>query len=200
MSRQPPTIHLTKDAHSDGEACIRSEELSPVEEVSLRLDSVSHSYFYLRKYKSKKPDWHKLFPSINRSKHRTDTLSDVRMVFTRIDLIWHLGLLRLDTLIFAYGGTHEMATLPSSGWSNVKGSGGKTCPCGTWKAHWLKHSGKSWPSYCSVGGCLNSAVLGAHVKNSGVTGNRIVPMCDDCNKREDTFNLTGTLTYADAAN
>ena len=90
-----------------------------------------------------------------------------------------------------------MATLPGSGWSNATGTGDKSCPCGTWKAHWLKHSGKSWPSTCSVVGCSNAPTLGAHVKNPGVSGNRITPMCDDCNQRTDTFSLSGTLTNAD---
>ena len=91
-----------------------------------------------------------------------------------------------------------MATLPNTGWSNATGTGDKSCPCGTWKDHWLKHSGKSWPSACSVVGCSSAPTLGAHVKNSGVTGHRITPMCGDCNQRTDTFSLSGTLTNADA--
>ncbi len=92
-----------------------------------------------------------------------------------------------------------MATLPSSGWSNAIGTGDKDCPCGSWKDHWLKHSGKAWPSTCSVVGCSSKAELGAHVKNPGVSGHRITPACVSCNKRTDTFSISGTLTNADTS-
>ena len=115
-------------------------------------------------------------------------------MFVRVNLSCKNPSLLINSHIRRYS---NMATLPSSGWSNATGTGDKSCPCGTWKAHWLKHSGKSWPSTCSVVGCSNAPTLGAHVKNSGVTGNRITPMCDDCNQRTDTFSLSGTLTNAD---
>ena len=90
-----------------------------------------------------------------------------------------------------------MATLPSSGWSNATGTGGKTCVCGSWKDHWKKHSAQPWPQACSVVGCSMTPLLGGHVKHPAVSGNRIAPMCDSCNKRTDTFSLLGTLTNAD---
>lgn len=96
--------------------------------------------------------------------------------------------------------TETMAELPKSGWlgwSNATGTSNRSCPCGSWKDHWLTHSGKSWPSTCSVVDCDNSPELGAHVKNPGVTGHRITPMCVECNQRTDTFSLRGTLTNAD---
>ncbi len=36
-----------------------------------------------------------------------------------------------------------------------------------------------------------SPVLGAHVYHPDVKGERIVPMCDSCNKVSDKFNLKG---------
>lgn len=90
-----------------------------------------------------------------------------------------------------------MTTLPSDGWSNVKGTSNVSCPCGSWKDHWLNHSGKSWPSTCIVVGCSNSPSLGAHVKNPAVSGNLIAPMCADCNQLTGTFSLVGTLTDSD---
>ena len=90
-----------------------------------------------------------------------------------------------------------MATSPSSGWSNAIDTSNKSCPCGSWKDHWLKHSGEPWPSTCSVVDCSSKPELGAHVENSGVSGHRITPTCSECNQRTDTFSLNGTLTNAD---
>ena len=85
-----------------------------------------------------------------------------------------------------------------SGWSNVSGTADKTCPCGTWKKHWLKHSGESWPKSCSVKGCTEAPTLGAHISNPNVTGNRIVPMCSSCNGLDGTFDLKGNVTLVQA--
>lgn len=93
-----------------------------------------------------------------------------------------------------------MATVPSAGWSNARGTSNKSCPCGTWKDHWMKHSGTKWPSECLVVGCTTRPTLGGHVKNPDVTGNRIAPLCDACNQRSDTFSLNGTVTNADTSN
>ena len=90
-----------------------------------------------------------------------------------------------------------MATLPDTGWSNVIGTSTKSCPCGSWKDHWRKHSGVPWPSTCIVVGCSQQATVGGHVKNAVVSGNRIAPICDGCNKRQDSFSLAGTLTNDD---
>ncbi len=86
----------------------------------------------------------------------------------------------------------------TAGWLNAAGTADKTCSCGSWKDHWIKHSGKSWPSSCSVKGCTTKPTLGAHVSNSAVTGQKIVPMCSSCNGREDTFDLKGGITLVDA--
>ncbi|KJG16851.1 hypothetical protein [Photobacterium angustum] len=80
-------------------------------------------------------------------------------------------------------------TVSSVGWGNKNGTAIRACSCGSWKQHWINHTGKSWPSECSVSGCYSSPVLGAHVYHPNVKGERIVPMCDSCNKVSNKFNL-----------
>ena len=80
-------------------------------------------------------------------------------------------------------------TLPNKGWKNKSGTANRSCSCGSWKNHWINNSEKAWPSECSVWGCTNKATLGAHVINSEVSGERIVPVCDSCNKLSGEFTL-----------
>lgn len=84
--------------------------------------------------------------------------------------------------------------LTANNWKNKKGTGTRSCNCGTWKQHWINGSGKTWPTSCSISNCSNSATLGAHIFNSEVEGERIVPACDSCNKLNDKFNLKGGIT------
>lgn len=79
--------------------------------------------------------------------------------------------------------------MPTNGWSNKKGTSDRGCTCGPWKQHWINFSRNTWPSTCSVSGCSNPATLGAHVINSSVTGEQIVPMCDSCNKLSSSLTL-----------
>jgi len=89
-------------------------------------------------------------------------------------------------------------SITASGWSNKKGTADRSCNCGTWKDHWIKYSGKTWPMSCSVNGCSNSATLGAHVWNPAVTGEKIVPMCASCNGLTGSFDLKGGITLESA--
>ena len=84
------------------------------------------------------------------------------------------------------------------GWKNKKGTGGRSCKCGSWKNHWINNTGKSWQSTCSIAGCNNPATLGAHIINSSVSGEKIVPACDSCNKLDGEFNLKGGVTLVSA--
>ena len=88
--------------------------------------------------------------------------------------------------------------LTTLGWKNKKGTGGRSCKCGSWKNHWLNFSKKSWPATCSVADCNNSATLGAHIFNSNVPDEYIVPICDRCNKLGSEFNLKGGITLVPA--
>lgn len=91
-----------------------------------------------------------------------------------------------------------MNTVTSKNWKNKKGTGERTCVCGSWKNHWIKFAKKDWPEYCSVKECGNAPVLGAHVINAEVEGERIVPMCDSCNKLQESFDLKGEVTVVRA--
>ena len=91
-----------------------------------------------------------------------------------------------------------MNTVTSKNWKNKKGTGERTCVCGSWKNHWTKFAKKDWPEYCSVKECGNAPVLGAHVINAEVEGERSVPMCDSCNKLQESFDLKGKVTVVRA--
>lgn len=88
--------------------------------------------------------------------------------------------------------------IPATGWKNKVGTADRECKCGTWKAHWIKFAKKSWPDTCSVKGCSSAPTLGAHVINPEVTGERIVPMCDSCNKLSGVFVLKELITLPSA--
>lgn len=85
-----------------------------------------------------------------------------------------------------------------TGWKNKNGTSNRTCNCGSWKQHWINYSNKKWPSKCSVLGCTNAATLGAHIINSSVSGEYIVPACDSCNKLSSEFNLEDEITLVPA--
>lgn len=89
-------------------------------------------------------------------------------------------------------------SITATGWKNKNGTGTRSCNCGSWKQHWINVSGKSWPSTCSVLGCSNFATLGAHIINSNVSGEYIVPACDSCNQASYQFNLKGGITLVPA--
>lgn len=89
-------------------------------------------------------------------------------------------------------------SITAAGWSNKGGTAGRACACGTWKQHWINYAGKSWPNECSVQGCSSAATLGAHIVNNSVTGEKIAPMCDSCNKLTGTFTLKGSITLPSA--
>ena len=92
----------------------------------------------------------------------------------------------------------EKMEITPNGWSNKKGTAVRACSCGTWQQHWLNFSGKTWPALCSVQGCNNVPILGAHIRNPNVEGEKIVPMCSSCNGFDSTFNLKCGVTFVSA--
>lgn len=82
-------------------------------------------------------------------------------------------------------------SISSSGWGNKVGTADRSCNCGSWKQHWINKTGDNWPNTCSVSGCSSAATLGAHVYHNAVQGERIVPMCAECNALTDKFSLKG---------
>lgn len=89
-------------------------------------------------------------------------------------------------------------SITATGWKNKGGTGDRACKCGSWAQHWVNYAHKPWPATCSVQGCNNQPTLGAHIINSAVAGEKIVPMCDSCNKLQGTFTLKGGITLPSA--
>lgn len=79
----------------------------------------------------------------------------------------------------------------ATGWKNKRGTDGRKCKCGSWKQHWINYSNRNWPEKCSIVDCNNKAEEGAHIYNSKVSGEYIVPACCSCNNpnNEDEFEL-----------
>ena len=86
----------------------------------------------------------------------------------------------------------------NANWKNKKGTGDRNCKCGSWKNHWINFSGKPWPSECCVNNCKEKPTLGAHVFHPEISGERIVPMCTQCNKIEVTFGLKSNTILVSA--
>lgn len=80
MSRLSLTIHLIKEPYSDNETCIRENELPSLDSHLIDVQGASYSCLYLRKNKSKRPDWSALFPSLNWSKYQTNTFSGLLVI------------------------------------------------------------------------------------------------------------------------
>lgn len=89
-------------------------------------------------------------------------------------------------------------SLTCKGWKNKKGTSNRTCNCGSWKNHWINVSKEKWPEICSILGCNNSATLGAHIINSDVRGEYIVPACDSCNQLSCEFDLKSGIILVSA--
>lgn len=83
-------------------------------------------------------------------------------------------------------------------WKNKNGTGDRSCKCGSWHQHWLNMSKLVWYSKCSVEFCNNKATLGAHVINSNISGEFIIPMCASCNQFRGTFNFKYGVTLISA--
>ena len=91
-----------------------------------------------------------------------------------------------------------MSNFPLGNWKNKNGTKDRSCKCGSWKQHWMNNSGRSWPIFCSVEGCTNFATLGAHVYNPDVSGEKIIPMCESCNKLSGAFSIKATTVPVSA--
>ena len=83
-------------------------------------------------------------------------------------------------------------------WKNKKRTSDRDCACGSWRAHWINRTGRSWPITCSVSSCASRPVLGAHVISSSAKGERIVPMCSSCNHLSESFTFTYGTVFSDA--
>ena len=82
---------------------------------------------------------------------------------------------------------------------NINGTSDNDCKCGSWKAHWIKFSGKDWPTYCCEKSCTNPPTVGAHVeKVNGSNSWYIVPLCAKHNKATNEMELYGNPTLVTA--
>lgn len=86
----------------------------------------------------------------------------------------------------------------ATGWKNKGGTGVRSCKCKTWAQHWVNYAKQLWPATCSVQGCNNVPTLGAHIINAAVAGEKIVPMCDSCNRQTGTSTLKGGIALPSA--
>jgi hypothetical protein len=86
----------------------------------------------------------------------------------------------------------------ANNWRNVNGSGDRTCPCGTWKKHWENFSNHSWPDKCAIKECNSKPILGAHVYHLDVSGEKIIPACNECNQLVGKFTLKPETKFAAA--
>lgn len=86
--------------------------------------------------------------------------------------------------------------------TNVKGTAGLTCSCGSWLDHWKNFSGQP-VSYCSEIKCLNKQLVGAHVRKAGLLGAvdpsvYIVPLCDTHNQTEGEIEISDATALVSA--
>ena len=79
---------------------------------------------------------------------------------------------------------------------NVNGSGRFDPPAGysSWLHYWEVKTGRK-VSFCTTSDCWFMDLVGAHVQkaNSDDKAWYIVPLCNSCNHRTDTFEVTETL-------
>ena len=63
--------------------------------------------------------------------------------------------------------------------TNVNGTSGANCKCGSWLDHWRKFSSQPLSKWCSERQCIGAPEVGAHVQKDSVTdrGWYIVPLC-----------------------
>lgn len=80
---------------------------------------------------------------------------------------------------------------------NANGTSGRRCKCcNSWKGHWEKITDEGAYT-CSRKGCSNRVAVGAHVIRRTDSSWRIVPLCHECNKRDDWMELNkGILTVS----
>lgn len=79
---------------------------------------------------------------------------------------------------------------------NVNGSGRYSASSGysSWLEYWEDKVGKE-VAYCGAKGCMGTGLVGAHVQKAYSNDNKWynVPLCRNCNKRTDTFEVVYPL-------
>ncbi len=82
---------------------------------------------------------------------------------------------------------------------NINGTSALKCKCGTWLGHWKKHSGQS-AYFCSEKTCINTSLVGAHVKKAESLDNNwyIVPLCVAHNFSVGTLEISDSVKLVSA--
>jgi hypothetical protein len=83
--------------------------------------------------------------------------------------------------------------------TNINGTYQLNCSCGSWIAHWKKFSGHSI-TYCPVSSCLNTNLVGAHVRKANSTDQKwyICPLCATHNAATGDLEV-GAVTLVSAS-
>jgi hypothetical protein len=83
---------------------------------------------------------------------------------------------------------------------NIHGTGHLTCNCESWFKHWENFSHQK-ADFCAAPGCGNKAEVGAHVVkvNSPDKNHYIIPLCDLCNRRAESFDTDAKLVSANVS-
>lgn len=74
---------------------------------------------------------------------------------------------------------------------NITGTGDNPCKCcDSWIEHWIKHTKKS-PTCCYACKEKKTYLVGGHVHKVSNIDQRwyIVPLCDSCNKKKESFGF-----------
>ena len=84
-------------------------------------------------------------------------------------------------------------------WTSKKVGGKRFCQCGSREEHWENFIGMAIDEQaCSVKGCTNSATVGGHIANENYPDGYIVPICDSCNKSDESFEVKPNTIFVPA--
>lgn len=63
--------------------------------------------------------------------------------------------------------------------TNINGTAGRACKCGSWLDHWKIFSGQSLSKYCYEENCTQGPEVGAHVQKDSINDKAwyIIPLC-----------------------
>ncbi len=92
-----------------------------------------------------------------------------------------------------------MMNLYQEMWTSKKVDSKRFCQCGSREEHWENFIGMAIDEQtCSVKGCTNSATAGGHIVNENYPDGYIVPICDSCNKSDESFEVKPNTIFVSA--
>ena len=82
--------------------------------------------------------------------------------------------------------------------TNINGTSGLKCKCGSWLDHWKKFSKQS-VTYCCEKSCINTDLVGAHVRK-GILDSKwyIIPLCNKHNLAGESLEISDVYTLVSA--